>query len=143
MISGGMKESNSSTIQVTTVKLETFQGISHLINQIMSIALLKFLYQNHIQLTVPLALDLYGVSDEYMQAELIDMCGRFLSKNITIDNLMAIIDVVQKFGVDSLKSSILEFIVKNFQRLFENEIYNSLPPIYIWEIAAQLLKVQK
>ncbi len=100
--------------------------------------LLKFLYQNEIELTVPLALDLFAVADKYLQAELMSVCEKYLSRNITLENLLTLIDVVEKFGAETLKSSILKFIRNNFQALEENQTYYLLPCTYIWKVASQL-----
>lgn len=109
---------------------------------------MRFLYQNQVELTEALALDLFVVADKYMQPELARLCESFLVKNVRLDNLVGLIDFVEKFGADSLKNSILEFMMKNLQEIKQNQSYYPIPPSYIWEVAAQFqqnfenLKVQ-
>ncbi len=133
-----MKESNSPIVHVKNIKLSTFKGIFSLSSLMKIIAFLRFLYQNIIELTEPLASDLYGIADEYMQTELMEICETFLCKNITLENLMGMVDLVQKFGGKSLKNSILELIAKNLEILMENQTYYLLPCSFLWEVALKL-----
>jgi len=100
-------------------------------------ALLKFLYQNEIELTETLALDLYVLADKYMQSELLKLCETFLVKNVRLDNLVRLCYLAEKFGVDSLKHEILEFIMQNIQEIRQNQSDYPIPPSYIWEAAFQ------
>jgi len=140
-----MRESHSSVIEISDVKLETFKGKPYssifLKTSHNTSALLRFLYQNQVELTKALALDLYAFADQFLQSELMHQCESFLVKNVRLDNLMALIDFVEKFGADSLKNSILEFMMKNLQEIKQNQNYYPIPPSDIWEIASQFQQI--
>jgi len=93
-------------------------------------------------LTEALALDLYALSSEYSQSELMKICENSLGKNVRLDNLVTLIDFAKKFGAESLKDSILEFMMKNLEEIKQSEIQSLIAPSYIWEVASRFKKNQ-
>jgi len=104
----------------------------------MFVALLRFLYHNQVELTTPLALDLYAVAHEYMQTELVGLCEKYLARHITLENLMTIIDIIQKFEANSLRTSVVDWIKNNFEVLKESHICDLLPCSYTLEVISKL-----
>jgi len=134
-----MKESNSSEIEIKDVRLEAFQGNWYFFPTKL-IAFLQFLYQNEVQLAEPLAMDLYEISDKYLQSELAGLCEDFLSKSVRLNNFIAMIDLIEKFGANVLKAAVLEFIAKNIEEIRKDQSNYVIPPSYLLEMISNLQK---
>ncbi len=104
---------------------------------------MEFLYQNEVELTEPLALDLYEVAKKYKQIELAKICEEFLSRNLRLDNFVAMIDFVEKSGAGSLKNAILAFMIKNIQEIQEKQRDYKIPKSYLWEVASRVRETFK
>jgi len=101
------------------------------------------MYQNQVELIEPLALDLYGVAKKYRQIELAKICEEFLSRNLRLDNFVAMIDFVEKSGADSLKNAILIFMISNIQEIKGKQRDYTIPQSYLWEIASRVSEASK
>ena len=97
---------------------------------------MRFLYQNVVELTEQLAIDLYEVSDKYLQKDLAALCEDFLSKNLTLGNFLSMIDFAEKFGILSLKQAILRFIANNLQKIKQSQSEFLIPYPYLLEVAS-------
>ena len=95
------------------------------------------------ELTESLALSLYELSDKYCQKELTALCEEFLSKHLTLDNLLSMIDFAEKFGTAKLKEAILEFIAENVQEIQKSQADFLIPCSYLLEVASNFQKKLK
>lgn len=69
------------------------------------------------KLTVPLAADLYEISDKYLQSEMAGLCEDFLSNNLRLDNFNVMIGLTEKLGPSLLKDAIVDFITNNVEEI--------------------------
>ena len=90
------------------------------------------------ELTEPLALELYEIADKYMQNELAGLCEEFLSKNLRLDNFISMIDFVEKFEAVFVKDAIIEFIIRNLQEIKANQTTYKVPDAYLWEVISRI-----
>jgi len=95
------------------------------------------LYESEVEFTESLAMDLYEISDKYLQSELADACEEYLSKHLKLDNLGAMIEFTEKFGTDLLRDAIVEFIGKNLQEIRKNHVDYVIPSIYLLDMASK------
>ncbi len=75
-----------------------------------------------------------------MQTEFASLCEEYLANHLKLDNVMNMIDFIEKSGASMLKESLLEFITDNFQKIKDNQTYYLIPYSYIWDVAARLQK---
>jgi len=99
---------------------------------------LQFLYQNKVELSEPLAMELYELSDKYLQTELAELCEEFLSINLRLDNLSVMVNFAEKFETPALKEAILEFMARNLEEIQKDQSDYAIPPPYIWEMGSKL-----
>ena len=132
-----MKEFHSVVIEVKDTNIETFKGflsLPFLISYVF-LVLLGFLYENEVELTEKLALDLYQLADKYMQSDLLGLCEQYLCKNIRLDSFISMIEFVERFDVGPVRDAILEFIIENIATIKGNQAEYKVPEIYLWEVA--------
>ena len=125
-----MKEEHAPTITITDMKASTFKGnnhISHCLCHKDNLAMLEFIYNNYINLTEPLAINLLEVADKYSLIRLKDVCEDFLIENITPDNMVTLGNYAEKYDALMLRNGILEFIMKNLDCLRERDDLLELP----------------
>ena len=83
------------------------------------LALLEFIYCDEIELNEKLALDLFKLCDKYSLADLKGICEKFLSKCITLDNFVEVINVAEKFGGSELQDKAIEYGIEHLEVLEE------------------------
>jgi len=101
---------------------------------------LTFLYQNTVELSEPLAMDLYQLADKYMESGLVKLCEEFLCKNLNLENLVVTIEFTERFQVQILRERIVEFIIQNHEKVEENSEEYKIPDFYLWEVIPKMSK---
>lgn len=96
------------------------------------------MYENEVELTETIALELYEVADKYRQNDLLRLCEEYLCRNLGLDKLASMIEFVEKFEVAGLKDTIFEFIIKNLMEIKEKYTEYKIPEAYLWEVLVRI-----
>lgn len=106
--------------------------INIVISLIFCLALLEFIYNDKINLSEELALDLLELADKYSFEELKVICEKFLAANITTSNLFTLANKAEFFSCQKLKNAVFEFGIKNLDSLQEtNELEKFSKPFLL------------
>ena len=103
-----------------------------------SIALLEYIYSEKIDLTEALALDLLELADKYAFEELKVLCERFLSENITTQNIFRLANTAEFFSCQKLKNAVFEFGIKNLDSLQENNELEKFSKPFLLKIISKI-----
>lgn len=110
-----MKESESGLINIEDIDASVME------------VFLKYLYSGSIPdtLTGDMLLKLFSAGDKYLVYPLLKNCFSFMAKNLTVQNCLDFLTVVEIHGHAELKSVIIDFIAKNGQ-VMRNDAWKSI-----------------
>lgn len=108
-------QAQPKVIDIPDVKAATFK------------ALLEFLYLDEVELNDSIAGELLYLSQNYGLDELRTGCEEFVARTLSADNFVELAKTVEQLGMESLKNSIVTFIMDNFSALEHREDLYDLP----------------
>jgi len=115
-----MVEANSTKISVPgNISVENFKAI------------LEYIYRDKIVLTEPLALELVVLSAMYFLEKMKVDCEDYLSKNLSVENFLSVLNVAEAADSKRLKKKVVSFLVGNIQKVKE-EVNVQKIPTEVW-----------
>ena len=80
-----------------------------------------------VKLNDDLAFDLLELSDKWMFKSLKEKCEKFLSKNLSIENIVDALIIGDRLELATLNKAATKFILKNIGKLKEKGTLSNLP----------------
>lgn len=103
----------------------------------MSIALIRFIYCEEINLTEDSALELLQVADKYTLPQLIKLSEDFLINNLKLSNFAKIVKVAEGIDNSRLKEAVLSFMGKNILIVTQREEINDISKTVLIELLSK------
>ena len=72
-------------------------------------------------MTEELAMDLLAVTDKYLLDDLKVLCEKFLSENISLENLVKLANLTENQELPVLRKAITRFVPKNIKEILEDK----------------------
>nr|XP_056710489.1 kelch-like protein 12 [Euleptes europaea] len=88
--------------------------------------LLNYLYTEELSLTLETALDLFTAAGKFQILPLKEIAGRFLEKNVTLNNCLSLYHLSHEHGHQALQQAALGYISQHFGHLAEKDDFLSL-----------------
>ncbi|KAJ8675258.1 hypothetical protein QAD02_011044 [Eretmocerus hayati] len=88
--------------------------------------ILRFIYFNEIQEIGKYAKGLFAVAEKYSMQALSKFCEEEVSKNVTCENAIEYLDLVDQFDLEELKKVVIEFVASNFKIISKSSSFASL-----------------
>jgi len=116
MFKSGMIEATSTKINVPgDISAQNFRAI------------LEYIYYDTITLTQTLALDLVVLADMYFLAKLKADCENYLSKNLSVESFLSVLNVAEMADSSILKKRVVKFFVENLEKVNEEVDIQKIP----------------
>ena len=123
MFQSGMIEGNSNVIEVPDIKPKTFE------------AFLEFIYCGEVTSEdEEIWLDLLELSDKYCMKSLEELCSSSLKGKMSKENVVKAANLAEKLGMEDLKQEALNFIIGNFDGVFESQDIRELSRELLMEL---------
>jgi len=123
MFQSGMIEGNSNVIEVAEIKPKTFE------------AFLEFVYCGEVTSEdEEIWLDLLELSDKYCMKSLEELCSSSLKGKMSKENVVKAANLAEKLGMEDLKQEALNFIIGNFDGVFESQDIRELSRELLMEL---------
>jgi RCC1 and BTB domain-containing protein len=122
MFSSGMKESTSSEIEIPNIKYQTF------------LALMNYLYSDHITSDPIIAIELYAAADMFVLDRLKYKCADMVQQQLNIDNSCTLLCIADNMHANQPREIIMKFICEHFDNISKMEHFQSLSKNLIIEI---------
>jgi len=126
MFSSQMIEAQTTEISIPNVKPEIFKG------------LIEFIYCDELELSESLAFDLLELTNKYAYSDLRDLCVEFLSKYLTLDNLIAIANLSETLELPTLQKATSNFAMLNYDYLEKEQLLYDLPKPILVELLQKM-----
>ena len=107
---------------------------------IVFLGILEYIYSDKLELNEELAMDLLGISDQYLLKDLRKACEEYLVGCLRVEILAKRIEEAEIFGAGILKEGILEFIVENLEEVDQYSERDEIPKEIIMEVIMSLYK---
>jgi len=116
MFQSGMMEASSTRIDVPgDVSVGNFKAI------------LEYIYCEKVALTETLALDLVVLADMYFLEKLKADCEDYLSKNLSVESFLRVMNVAETADSKKLKDRVMSFLVGNIEKIMTEVDVEKIP----------------
>ncbi|CAD8073051.1 unnamed protein product [Paramecium primaurelia] len=102
-------------------------------------AILQYIYTDEVLIDSYIVYDLLALADKYMLQRLKNLCEDHLIKNISLKNVIEVVNLADKFSAQELKANAMIFLLDNKQKILNTQDINMLSK----EILIELLKFTK
>ena len=103
------------------------------------IALLEYLYTDHVSLDDNLAMELLVVSDKYIIPRLKNLTEQFISQRLSVKNIIDIINIADQHNALYLKECSINFMISNKEIICETQDISKLSKHVLVELVKSKL----
>ncbi|RLN69366.1 hypothetical protein BBJ29_000237 [Phytophthora kernoviae] len=127
MLTGEMLESRAREIQITDVRRQIF------------ISLLEYLYTDHLDVAVDVAMELFVTADRYGVERLKRICESKMLSSLCIDNAASIFHAADLHNATVLRDQCVAFMLQNFDAVTKTDAFEEMGRTNV-ELVFELLK---
>jgi len=115
MFKEGTKEHQDNYVNIEDIESDIFE------------VFLRYLYSGEVELTGnDMVYNLSAVADKYDVEPLREVCVQHMAKNISVENVVDVMTLAQRFSFDSIKSLATDFFRRNFLDVMGTDSWSSL-----------------
>jgi len=95
---------------------------------------LEYIYEGKVELNEELAVDLLGISDQYLLKNLRKTCESYLVNCLKNETLAKRIEQAEHFGAEILKEGVLRFLMENLEEVSKYSGRDEIPKEVLLEV---------
>ncbi|XP_051161490.1 speckle-type POZ protein B-like [Leptopilina boulardi] len=126
MFSVQMKENITNICEIKDIDADIF------------IEMLNYIYMDKITNLKTLALGLYELSNKYYISELRIICEQYLQENLSVENVITILEHAELYESTNLKKECIKYIDENFEKVKETENLQKLGTKLLVELCSAM-----
>jgi len=114
MLTGEMVEARAASVAINGVRRDIF------------VALLEYLYTDHVDVGLDMAMELFQAADQYGVERLKRMCESKMLAAIHVDNAATIFHAADQHAAKSLREKCLAFLLANFDAVTKTKSFEEM-----------------